>query len=161
MIHDLKIEKVDLTAPERLRIAIIQSTYHAELNGNMASCCRQVLVENGVPDANVDVLYAAGTWEIALLASEAAKSGRYHGIVAFGIIIKGETYHFDLIADQVARSLMDTSVGHGIPVAFEILAVYEEQQAVARASLDRFNKGLEAGNAVLKTIAALQTLPWK
>lgn len=161
MIQDLKVETVQVKAPEALRIAIVQSTYHAQLNENMVSCCRQVLAANGVPEANVDVILAPGTWEIALLASEAAKCGRYHGIVAFGIIVKGETYHFDLIADQVARSLMDTSTAHAIPVAFEILAVYEESQAVARASLDKFNKGLEAGNAVLKTIAALQNLPWR
>ena len=158
MIKDLMVEKIDLKKPAKLRIAIVQSTYHAELNGNMTNYCREVFIQNNIPEENIDVYYAAGTWEVALITDALAKSKRFDAIVAFGIIIKGDTYHFDLIADETARALMNTMINYQIPVAYEILAVYHYDQAVARASDNEYNKGIEAGNAILKTLKTLREI---
>jgi 6,7-dimethyl-8-ribityllumazine synthase len=158
MIKDLIAEKIDLKKPAKLRMAIVQSTYHAELNGNMTNYCREVFIQNEIPEDHINVYYAAGTWEVALIAEALAKTNRFDAIVAFGIIIKGDTYHFDLIADETARALMNTMINHQIPVAFEILAVYHYDQAVARASDNEYNKGIEAGNAVLKTLKTMREI---
>ncbi|MSP28509.1 MAG: 6,7-dimethyl-8-ribityllumazine synthase [Methylococcales bacterium] len=158
MIKDLIVEKIDLKKPDKLKIAIVQSTYHAELNGNMTEYCKEVFIQNDIPEDNINVYYAAGTWEVALITEALAKTKRFEAIVAFGIIIKGETYHFDLIADETARALMNTMINYQIPVAFEILAVYHYDQAAARASNNEYNKGIEAGNAILKTLKTLREI---
>jgi 6,7-dimethyl-8-ribityllumazine synthase len=158
MIKDLVAEKIDLKKPAKLRMAIVQSTYHAELNGNMTNYCREVFIQNDIPEDRINVYYAAGTWEVALIAEALAKTKRFDAIVAFGVIIKGDTYHFDLIADETARALMNTMINHQIPVAFEILAVYHYDQAIARASDNHYNKGIEAGNAVLKTLKTMREI---
>jgi 6,7-dimethyl-8-ribityllumazine synthase len=158
MIKDLVVEKIDLKKPEKLKIAIVQSSYHAELNNNMTEYCKEVLIQNDIPEDHINVYYAAGTWEVALITEALAKTKRFDAIVAFGIIIKGETYHFDLIADETARALMNTMLNYQIPVAFEILAVYHYDQAVARASNNEYNKGIEAGNAILKTLKTLRDI---
>ncbi len=158
MIKDLIVEKIDLKKPAKLKIAIVQSTYHNELNSNMTNYCREVLLQNGIPEDRIHVYYATGTWEVPLIAEALAKSKRYDAIVAFAIIIKGDTYHFDLIANEAARSLMNTMINHQIPVGFEILAVYHYDQAATRAADDNYNKGIEAGNAILKTLKTLNEI---
>ncbi|MDP3840655.1 MAG: 6,7-dimethyl-8-ribityllumazine synthase, partial [Methylococcales bacterium] len=115
MIKDLMVEKIDLKKPAKLRIEIVQITYHEELNGNMTNYCREVFIQNNIPEENIGVYYAAGTWEVALITDALAKSKRFDAIVAFGIIIKGDTYHFDLIADETARALMNTMINYQIP----------------------------------------------
>jgi 6,7-dimethyl-8-ribityllumazine synthase len=158
MIKDLIVEKIALKKPAKLKIAIVQSSYHAELNGNMTEYCKEVLIQNDIPENNIAVYYAAGSWEVPLIVDKLAVSKQFDAIVAFSIIIKGDTYHFDMIANEVARALMNTMINYHIPIGFEILAVNTFEQAVARASNDNYNKGIEAGNAILKTLKTLREI---
>jgi len=96
--------------------------------------------------------------EVPLIVDKLAASKQFDAIVAFSIIIKGDTYHFDMIANEVARALMNTMINYHIPIGFEILAVNTLEQAVARASSDNYNKGIEAGNAILKTLKTLREI---
>ena len=155
MKKELTIKKILLENSEKIKIAIVQSSYHSELNENMTEYCKNTLIQNGILDENIAVYLAPGSWEIPLIAQKVANSNQYDAIVAFGVIIKGDTYHFEMIANEVSRALMDIAVRHEIPIGFEILAVNNLEQAKARASRNEFNKGTEAGNAVL---AALGTL---
>lgn len=158
MIKDLIVEKIDLKKPEKLKVAIVQSTYHAELNGNMTNYCQEVLIQNDLLASNIAVYYAPGSWEVPLIVDKLAKSKRFDAIVAFSIIIKGDTYHFDMIANEVTRALMNTAIKYQLPVGFEILAVNTLEQAEARASNNNYNKGIEAGNAILKTLKTLREI---
>jgi 6,7-dimethyl-8-ribityllumazine synthase len=158
MIKDLIVEKIDLKKPEKLKVAIVQSTYHTELNNNMTNYCQEVLIQNGLLESNIGVYYAPGSWEVPLIADKLAKSKRFDAIVAFSIIIKGDTYHFDMIANEVTRALMNTAINYHLPVGFEILAVNTLEQAEARASNNNYNKGIEAGNAILKTLKTLREI---
>jgi 6,7-dimethyl-8-ribityllumazine synthase len=158
MIKDLIVEKIDLENPDKLKIAIVQSTYHAELNGNMTDYCQEVLIQNNIPENNIDIYYAPGSWEVPLIVDKLAKTKQFDAIVAFSIIIKGDTYHFDMIANEVTRALMNTAINYHIPVGFEILAVNTLEQAEDRASNNSYNKGIEAGNAILKTLKTLREI---
>jgi 6,7-dimethyl-8-ribityllumazine synthase len=158
MIKDLIVEKIDLKKPEKIKVAIVQSTYHTELNSNMTNYCKEVLIQNGLLESNIAVYYAAGSWEVPLIVDVLAKSKRFDALVAFSIIIKGDTYHFDMIANEVTRALMNTAINYQLPVGFEILAVNTLEQAESRASNDNYNKGIEAGNAILKTLKTLREI---
>lgn len=158
MIKDLIVEKIALKKPHKLKIAIVQSSYHAELNGNMTRYCHEVLRQNDIPQDNISIHYAAGSWEVPLIVEALAKTKKVDAIVAFSIIVKGDTYHFDMIANEVARALMNTMINYQIPVGFEVLAVNTYEQAVVRASDDHHNKGIEAGNAILKTLKTLREI---
>jgi 6,7-dimethyl-8-ribityllumazine synthase len=158
MIKDLIVEKIDLKKPEKLKVAIVQSSYHAELNSNMTEYCKEVLIQNELSEDNINVYYAAGSWEVPLIVDALAKTKQFDAIVAFSIIIKGDTYHFDMIANEVARALMNTAINYHLPVGFEILAVNTLEQAEARASNNNYNKGIEAGNAILKTLKTLREI---
>lgn len=158
MKKNLRINKEQLENPDSIKIAIVQSNYHSELNGNMTEYCKEVLFKNNILESNVSVYYAPGAWEVPLIVRKIANTGNYDAIVAFGIIIKGDTYHFEMIANEVARSLMETAVINEIPVGFEILAVNNIEQAEERASRNNYNKGIEVGNAILAALSTLRTV---
>jgi 6,7-dimethyl-8-ribityllumazine synthase len=158
MIKDLVVEKIQLGNPETIKIAIVQSTYHNELNSNMTRYCKEVFLQNSIPEANVAIHYAPGSWELPLLVKKLAATGKYDAIVAFSILVKGDTYHFDMIANEVSRALMNCALDYLIPIGFEVLAVNTLEQAELRAADNNFNKGIEAGNAILKTLKSLQAI---
>jgi len=105
------------------RIAIIKTDYYIELNSNLEKACRKTLVHYGLSAEHITTFTAPGSWEIPLIAQTVAKTKKYDAIVAFGVIIKGDTYHFDMIANECTRALMQLSLDYSIPVAIEVLAV--------------------------------------
>ncbi len=133
-----------------LKIALVVSKYHSELTQSMERSCKEFLVNSGVSEENILSFYVPGSWEIPILVQNLALQ-KYDGIVAFGVIIKGETYHFEMIADQVAKALMKISLANNVPIAFEVLATYTLNQAKKR-SIGDFNKGKEAAMAILEII---------
>lgn len=150
--------QIDKNITQNLRVAIIRTDYHKDLIDNLEKHCRKTLAAHGVDEVNIKTFVAPGSWEIPLMTQEAAKSKKFDAIVAFGVIVKGETYHFDMIANECARALMKLSLNYSIPVALEVLAVFDKNQAVERARDNDKNKGIEAAIAVLKSLETLKKI---
>ncbi len=158
MIKDLsRIKKEYSQANLKLRIAIVRSNYHLDLTKSLEKACKENLIAYGVKKNNIITFQVPGSWEIPLIVKKAALSKNFDGIVALGVIIKGETYHFEILANECARALMDISLEFNIPVAFEILATYNLEQAKKR-STGKYNKGKEAAISLLETIQTLSRL---
>jgi 6,7-dimethyl-8-ribityllumazine synthase len=152
MLIDQSSATFDKKFTKKFRIAIVRTNYHVELVDNLESYARVTLINAGVKEKNIRTFIAPGSWELPLLVKKVAERKKFDAILAFGIIIKGETLHFDLIANEVASALMQLSIDYVIPVAFEVLAVYNKRDAELRAGNDENNKGIEAANAVLQTL---------
>lgn len=99
-------------------------------------------------DATFDVVTVPGALEIPGTIALAAESGRYEGFVAIGVVIRGETYHFEIVAGESARGIMALTMD-GIAIGNGILTVENEQQAIVRADPDQKDKGGEAAKAAL------------
>lgn len=134
----------------KLRVAIVQSEYHGEYTGSMEKHCRETLVGHGVPDSQVETFVVPGTWEIPLITKLLAKKGVYDAIVVFGVVLKGETWHFESIVEETSRAFMDIGLEYELPVVFEVLSAFTIDQVQARAGNNDHNKGIEAAIAVLK-----------
>ncbi len=139
----------------RVKIAIVRTDYHNELNDNLEKYARETLVANDVPEEQIQTFSVPGAWEIPLMVQKVAASKKFDAIITFGVIIKGDTHHFNMIAQEVGRALMDLSLDFNIPVALEILAVYKKEDAQKRAGNNDNNKGIEGATAVLKMLEAL------
>lgn len=150
--------KINKNLTKNIRVAVIRTDYYKELNDNLEKHCRKTLLAYGVDKTNIQTFIAPGSWEIPLMAQEAAKSKKFDAIVAFGVIVKGETYHFDMITNECARALMELALDYSIPIALGVLAVFDENQAVERAGDNDKNKGIEAAIAVLKSLGTLRKL---
>lgn len=129
---------------KEVKIAIVSSSFRKEVSDNLEKNCLIELKKKGLLDSQIDRFRVPGSWEIPLMAKKLAKKGIYDAIITFGAIVKGETYHFEQIANEVARALMRICLQYEIPVIFEVLAVYDLKDAMTRATRKKDNKGVEA-----------------
>lgn len=140
------------------RVAILVSQYNERVTTRLLDgaleCCRAA----GVAETDIDVVWLPGAFELGAVASAAAGTGRYAAIVALGAVVRGETAHFEFVAGEAARGLMQVSVERGMPVAFGVLTTETMDQALARAGGSAGNKGYEATEAALRTADAIATL---
>jgi len=153
-----KSVKIDKTFTKEIRVGIVRTQYHESLNKHLEKHAVETLLAHGVKKENITTMIAPGSWEIPLIAKTAAESRKYDALIAFGIIVKGDTYHFEMIANEVARALMTISLEYAVPVGFEVLAVFDKKQALARASDDNKNKGIEAATAILSALKTIHTI---
>jgi len=139
---------------ERLRILIVESRFYNDLADALLVGASYVLEQAG---AQFDCITVPGALEIpaAIAMALDAASKPYDGVVALGCVIQGETYHFEIVADQSARALVDLAVSRKLAIGNGILTVDTHAQAVARASADDRNKGAAAARAAL-AMAALK-----
>lgn len=143
---------------KRLKIAIIRSEFNPLITKNLEQYCLKSLKQQGVKRGNITTFLVPGALEIPIAAKLLAKSKRYHVIIALGAIIKGDTYHFELVANECARGCMDVVLEYEIPVIFEVLATYTKKQAQIRSGNDKNNKGIEAAAAALKICTTLSKI---
>lgn len=140
------------------RIAVVVSRFNTEVTDALLAGCLAALSECGVNEEHVEVVAAPGAFELPLICDRLAATGRFHGIIALGAVIRGATAHFEFIAGECARGLGETALRHGIPVGFGVLTTENVEQAVERADPARRDKGREAALAVLETAAVLARL---
>lgn len=141
-----------------INIAIISSSFREEVADSLEKNCIETLIAKGVQKNNIALFRVPGSLEIPLVAKKIAKKGTCDAIITFGAIVKGDTYHFEQIANECARLCMQVSYDFEIPVIFEVLAVYDLQDAVNRATRKKENKGIEAALTALEMIRVLKTL---
>jgi 6,7-dimethyl-8-ribityllumazine synthase len=122
-----------------LRIGIVSSRFNEELVARLMARAEAELAALGVRAEDVTRTNVAGALEIPLALQWMAQSARFDALVALGAVVRGDTYHFEVVANESARGLMDVALEFGIPVANGILTTDDETQAIARA-----DKGAEA-----------------
>lgn len=134
------------------KIAIVVSKWNIDFNESMSSSAIETLEKAGIKKQNISKYYAPGAFELPLLAMHLAACDNYDAIICFGTILKGETLHFEIVAKESARGLMDVMLSSGIPVINGILACDNLEQAEARAAKDKENKGEELALSCLEIL---------
>jgi 6,7-dimethyl-8-ribityllumazine synthase len=127
------------------RFLIVEARFYAHLNDLMLQGARAVLEEAGHTHETITV---PGALEIPAAIALAAETGRYDGFVALGVVIRGETYHFEVVSNESARGLMALTLD-GLPIGNGILTVEDEAQALTRARPTEKDKGGEAAKAAV------------
>jgi 6,7-dimethyl-8-ribityllumazine synthase len=145
---------------DRPRILIVESRFYNDISDMLLKGATRALDQGG---ANYERVTVPGSLEIPVaiaMAVDAAqrKTKPYDGVVALGCVIRGETYHFEIVSDQSAQALVNLSVAHLLPIANGILTVDTESQAHARASVDEEDKGGAAARATLALVRLKRAL---
>ena len=136
------------TAPG-CRFAIVVSRFNEEMTEGLLKGARQALAEASVRDEDVTVVRVPGAFEIPVTALRAAETGRFDAVICIGCLIKGETMHFEYIAEAASHGIMQAAAATGVPMAFGVLTTLTEEQAVERSRTGPANKGREAAAAAL------------
>lgn len=140
------------------RIGMVVSRYNELITRRLMDGAREACLEAGTPEAELEVNWVDGAFDIPAIASAMAQSGRYAALVALGAVIRGDTPHFEYVASECARGLMRISIRHALPVAFGVLTVDTMEQALERAGGAAGNKGREAAQAAIRAADVLNRL---
>jgi 6,7-dimethyl-8-ribityllumazine synthase len=138
-----------------VRVLIVEGRFYSELADELLAGAKSTLDSFG---AKHDVITVPGALEIPAAIAMAEKWGDYDGYVALGCVIRGETYHFEIVSNETARGLMDLSIRERIPIGNGVLTVEDEAQAWARARQSEGDKGGVAARACLDLIAVKRQL---
>jgi 6,7-dimethyl-8-ribityllumazine synthase len=141
------------------RIAVVAARFNEVITVRLLKGALDGLRSFGVVEDDVDVAWVPGAFEIPLVAGRLASSHDYDAVICLGAVIRGDTAHFELVAAETARGIMDVTRATGVPVIFEVLATEDLAQAEARAGGAHGNKGWEAARAALEMAALLDAMP--
>ncbi|MDE2387978.1 MAG: 6,7-dimethyl-8-ribityllumazine synthase [Betaproteobacteria bacterium] len=129
-----------------LRIGIVMSRFNIEIGEGLLGACTAELKKNGVLDSNILIATVPGALEIPLTLKRMAITNQFDALIALGAVIRGDTYHFEIVANESARGLVAVQLEVEIPIANGILTTDDEDQAIARMSA----KGLESARVALE-----------
>jgi 6,7-dimethyl-8-ribityllumazine synthase len=137
-----------------LRIGIVQSRFNTEVCEGLLGACRAQLVKQGVREDDITLATVPGALEIALVLQRMAQSGRFDALIALGAVIRGDTYHFEVVANESARCVGEVQLHTGVPVANAILTTDTDDQAIARMHI----KGGEAALVAIEMVNLMRGL---
>jgi 6,7-dimethyl-8-ribityllumazine synthase len=132
------------------RFAIVVSRFNEEITEGLLRGAQEVFAEASIADDAVTILRVPGAFEIPIAAQRLGESGDYDAIVCLGCLIKGDTMHFEYIAEAASHGIVQAASETGIPMAFGVLTTMTEEQAVERSGPGAGNKGREAAAAALE-----------
>ena len=133
-------------AAQGMRIGVVQSRFNADIGDGLRSGCLTELARLGVADGDITFSTVPGALELPLALQTMAQSGRFDALVALGAVIRGETYHFEIVSNESARGITDVQLNTGIPIANAVLTTENDDQALVRM----VQKGAEAAQAAVE-----------
>ena len=137
-----------------LRVGVVQSRLNEEIGEGLRSGCLAELARLGVADADICLTTVPGALEVPLTLQAMAQSGRFDALVALGAVIRGETYHFEIVANESARGITDVQLNTGIPIANAVLTTENDDQALVHM----VQKGTEAAQVAVEMANLLKAL---
>ncbi len=140
-----------------LRIGIVVARFNAAIGDGLLASCTAALATLGVRDTDIRVVTVAGALEVPLVLQKMAGTGKFDALIALGAVIRGETYHFEIVANQSAGGIMSVQLDSGIPVANGILTTDDDDQAAARMA----QKGADCAAAAVEMANLLAKLDQK
>ncbi len=140
------------------RFAIVRATFYEELATRLTNGALRAFGEEGVPEGDVEVHDVPGAFELPLAAKACATCGRYGGVVCLGVVIRGETDHYDYVCAAAAYGIEQVQLETGIPCAFGVLTVENEQQALERSGGDKRDQGYNAARTTVQMARLLASL---
>lgn len=141
-----------------LKIVIVVGRFNEFITSKLLSGAIDTLKRHGVDEANVDVAWVPGAFEIPLLADKLAESGKYDAVITLGTVIKGSTPHFDYVSNEVAKGVASAASKSGIPIIFGVLTTNTIEQAIERAGTKAGNKGAEAAVSAIEMANLLKQI---
>ena len=148
-----------LIAPPKARFAIVAARFNEFITAKLLGGCLDSLRRHGSDEANVDVVWSPGSFEIPVIALKLAESRKYAAIITLGAVIRGATDHYEYVAGEVAKGVAQASMETGVPCIFGVLTCDTIEQAVERSGAKSGNKGADAAVAAIEMANLLQQLP--
>ena len=141
-----------------LRFAIVVSRWNDALTAKLADGALEALTGAGAAGDAIELFYVPGAFELPLACLKAAQSGEFEAVIALGVVIRGDTPHFDYVAGQAASGIMRASILTGVPVMFGVITADTREQAEARSGEKADNKGYEAALSAVEMATLIKEM---
>lgn len=143
---------------ENIKIGIVCARFNEFIVSKLLSGCEDVLLRHGVKTDDISVAWVPGAFEIPLITSKMAKSGKYDAVIALGAVIRGSTSHYDYVCNEVSKGIASVALNSDIPVMFGILTTDSIEQAIERAGTKAGNKGAECAQGAIEMVNLIRAL---
>ena len=143
---------------EGQRIGIVAGRFNEFITSKLLGGALDAFKRHGGNEANVDLAWVPGAFEIPLIAKKMADSGKYDAIICLGAIIRGSTSHYDLVCNEAAKGIAHVSLNSDIPVMFGVITTENIEQAIERAGSKAGNKGSECAEGAIEMINLIREI---
>ena len=133
-----------------IRIGIVAARFNEFITSKLLSGAMDALVRHDVPEESIDVAWVSGAFEIPLIASKMAGTGKYDAVICLGAVIRGSTSHYDYVCSEVSKGIATVSLQTGVPVMFGVVTTENIEQAIERAGTKAGNKGYDCALGALE-----------
>ena len=141
-----------------IKIGIVAARFNEFITAKLLSGALDGLRRHDVKEENIAVAWAPGAFEIPLLASKMAKSGKYDAVICLGAVIRGSTSHYDYVCNEVSKGIASVSLDSGIPVMFGVVTTENIEQAIERAGTKAGNKGYDCALAAIEMVNVIREI---
>ncbi len=143
---------------EGLKFGLVVSRFNEFISGRLLEGAQDSLLRHGVTADEIDIAWVPGAFEIPLVASKMAQSGKYNAIVCLGAIIRGATPHFDYVASEVSKGVAHVGLDTGLPVIYGVITADNLEQAIERAGTKEGNTGFKAAMSAIEMANLLRSM---
>lgn len=141
-----------------MRIAIATARFNDVIGEILLTAARRALAEVGVAETDIEQVWVPGAFELPLVAQALARSGEYDAVICFGVVIRGQTSHYEYVAGQCAEGIQRVQLDTGVPVLFGVLTTEDVAQAMERADPARQDKGAEVALGAVEMVQVLRRI---
>ena len=143
---------------EGIKVGIVCARFNEFIVSKLLGGCEDTLLRHGVQAEDISVAWVPGAFEIPLIASKMARSGKYDAVIALGAVIRGNTSHYDYVCSEVSKGIAAVALESGIPVMFGVLTTDTIEQAIERAGSKAGNKGAECAQGAIEMVNLIRAL---
>ena len=141
-----------------LKVGIVAARFNEFIVSKLVAGARDGLLRHDVKDEDIDLAWVPGAFEIPLIASKMAKSGKYDAVICLGAVIRGATSHYDYVCSEVSKGIASVSLTSDIPVMFGVLTTDNIEQAIERAGTKAGNKGYDCALGAIEMVNLVRQL---
>lgn len=144
--------------PKDIQIGIVAARFNEFITNKLLGGALDGLKRHEVSEGSIDIAWVPGAFEIPLIASKMAKSGKYDAVICLGAVIRGSTTHYDYVCNEVAKGIAQVSLNNDIPVMFGVLTTENIEQAIERAGTKAGNKGFDCAVGAIEMINLIRDM---
>lgn len=141
-----------------IKIGIVAARFNDFIVSRLIGGCEDTLLRHGVREEDISLAWVPGAFEIPLIASKMAKSGKFDAVIALGAVIRGSTSHYDYVCSEVSKGIANVSLNSDVPVLFGVLTTDSIEQAIERAGSKAGNKGSECAQGAIEMVNLIRAL---
>lgn len=143
---------------EGMKVGIVAARFNEFIVSKLVAGAQDALVRHDVKEEDIDLAWVPGAFEIPLIASKMAKSGKYDAVIALGAVIRGSTTHYDYVCSEVSKGIANVSLNSDIPVMFGVITTENIEQAIERAGTKAGNKGYDCAVGAIEMINLIKAI---